>query len=219
MIRKMSKELKILTGSFLALTIVALGIFAYSKKSSSDLVAVEANQVNESLVRSFNHKTGPDNAKVKIVEFYDPECEACSAFFPFIKDIVAKYKDDIQLTVRYALYHGNSTLAAKATEAAALQNKFWEYQEILFTKQDEWSHKHGPATEYFVKYATELGLDLAKFQIDLNDQKTMENIAIDIGDGQKLGVNGTPTLFINGQKLEDLNPAAFKEMVETELRK
>ena len=212
--KALGKEMKTIIASVVAILIGAVGITYFTQKKS---VATTPEPTN--LVREFNHRTGPDNAKVKIVEFYDPECEACSAFFPFIKDILSEHKNDIQLITRYALYHGNSTNAAKASEAAAKQNKFWEYQEALFVNQAEWSHRQDVPMAAFEQYAKNLGLDLDKFRLDMNDMAIMTNIAVDIADGKTLGVNGTPTIFINGVKLEKLHPTSFKEMVEMELKK
>ncbi len=212
--KALSKEMKTIIISVVAILIGVIGITYFTQKKSEVAVTEPTN-----LIREFNHRTGPDNAKVKIVEFYDPECEACSAFFPYVKDILAQYKNDIQLITRYALYHGNSTTAAKASEAAARQNKFWEYQEALFVNQHEWSHRQDVPMAAFEQYAKNLGLDMDKFRLDMNDMSIMTNISIDISDGKTLGVNGTPTIFINGKKLEKLHPTNFKEMVELELKK
>ena len=85
--------------------------------------------------------------------------------------------------------------------------------------QREWSHSKGPALDSFIKYAKDLDLNIAQFQADINDLRRMETISIDLEDGKRLGVNGTPTIFINGKKLEHLNPNSFKEMIEEELKK
>lgn len=217
--KQFTKEIVILLSSFAVIIAIAAGVYYFTQKEKVDSAADSSAVTPLNLVRDFNHKKGPENAKVKIVEFYDPECEACAAFAPFIKEIVARFPDDIQLTVRYALYHGNSTLAAKASDAAAIQGKFWEFQDLLFVRQNEWSHQQGPATSYFLKYAQELGMDTAKFETDMNDLKRMETISIDLEDGTRVGVNGTPTIFVNGKKLEQLNPNAFRDLVESEIKK
>ncbi len=213
---QLTKEIKIMLASFVGIIIIAASIFWLSQKNSD---SVDTSSIPENLTRDFNHKTGPDNAKVKIVEFYDPECEACAAFFPYVKEIVKRYEKDVQLTVRYALYHGNSVLAAKASDAAALQGKFWDFQELLFLNQHEWSHKNESAIPYFIKYAQDLNLDISKFKSDMEDLKRMDTINLDIQDGKTLGVNGTPTIFVNGIKLQNISPTSFQELVETELKK
>lgn len=215
---QLNKEIKVILGSIFAIVLVAVTFYFIGQRSTPEVNSM-ATKTSESLTREFNHKKGPDNAKVKIVEFYDPECEACAAFFPYAKEIISRYEKDIQLTVRYATYHGNSMLAAKASDAAAIQGKFWDFQELLFLNQNEWSHKKEPATSFFIKYAQDLSLDISKFKTDMEDLRRIETINMDIEDGKKLGVNGTPTFFINGKMLHNLNPNAFKEMVENELNK
>lgn len=213
---QLSKEIKIMLASFVVIALISATFFWFGQKTNETPVDPA---IPENMTREFNHKTGPDNAKVKIVEFYDPECEACSAFFPYVKEVVKRYEKDVQLTVRYALYHGNSLLAAKASDAAALQGKFWDFQELLFLNQHEWSHKQEASISYFVKYAQDLDLDISKFKSDIEDLRRMETINIDLADGKKLGVNGTPTIFINGKKLHNISPDSFQELVESELKK
>jgi len=214
---QLNKEIKIVLGSIIAIALIAITIYSFLGNEKTD--DSPATIIQTDLTRDFNQKKGPDNAKVKIVEFYDPECEACAGFFPYVKEAMARYEGSVQLTVRYALYHGNSTLAAKATDAAALQGKFWEFQELLFLNQHEWSHKQEPSTAYFVKYAQDLNLDISKFKSDMEDMRRMETINLDLEDGKRLGVNGTPTIFINGKMLDQLNPSSFAARIEEELRK
>jgi len=214
--QKLSKEIKIIIISSVVLFLIAISFLFISKVQNKD---AGAHQPINNLTREFNHRSGPDYAKVKIVEFYDPECEACAGFYPYIKEAMKKYEGKIQLIVRYALYHGNSKLAAIATEAAGEQNKFWEYQELLFLNQHEWSHKQFPATEYFLKYAMYLKLDETKFKKDYEKEINFKNIKLDLEDGAKIGVNGTPTIFINETKLETINPSLFFQKIEEELQK
>lgn len=218
--KQLGKEVKIIAGTLLLVLAVAFGFFAFSGKKDETASAPAMAQTNGAeLIRPFNHKQGPDNAPVKVVEFYDPECEGCAAFNPYVKAIFERYGDKVQLIVRYTLFHGNSELAAKASEAAARQGKFWEFHELLFTAQHEWSHKQFPANEYFEKYAKDLSMDVEKFKADMKDLSIMENIAKDMEEGAKLGVRATPTFFINGKILSELSPNNFYEAIESELRK
>ena len=213
----MTKELKILIAS-IAIIAVCAGALLWKTQKKEETSTATTPQI-ENLIRDFNHKSGPDSAKVKIVEFYDPECEACAAFYPYVKEVLDLHKDQVQLIGRYALYHGNSLPAAKALETAAKQGKFWEYQHTLFTRQEQWSHKQTVPMDLFVEYALNLGMDTEKFKKDFDDPTAGSLIAIDIADGQRIGVNGTPTFFINGVKLERLHPDAFKEKIMEELKK
>ena len=113
----------------------------------------------EKLVKFHSHSLGNQNAKVTVVEFYDPECESCAAFYPELKKLVDIYKEHVRFVPRYMIYHGNSKLAAIATEAAGSQGKYWEMQRQLFTSLD-WTHQQAPQTERFISYAETLGLDI-----------------------------------------------------------
>lgn len=98
----------------------------------------------------------------------------------------------------------NSKLAALTTEAAGRQAKYWEMQEILFTRT-EWTHKEEPQTQKFETYATELGIDLEKFRADVKDSALLANIEKDFEEGKSIGVRGTPTFFVNGKMVESLS--------------
>lgn len=214
----LNKEIKIIVGSFIAIVAIVVAIFFMNQNSTAQTPVVEFKSDDSPLIRSYSHRTGPDNAKVKLVEFFDPECEACAAFYPHVKAVLKKYPNDVQLIMRYALYHSNSELAAKASEAAAIQGKFWEFHELLFTKQSEWSHNHFPATMHFTKYASELKLNVEKFRKDMNDLNRMAVINTDLEDGKKLGVSATPTFFVNGKTLTNFSPEGLNEAIEYELK-
>lgn len=214
----LNKEIKIIVGSFFVVIAIVVALIFMNQNSTAQTPVVELKTDDSPLIRSYSHRMGPDSAKVKLVEFYDPECEACAAFFPHVKAIMNKFPNDVQLIVRYALYHSNSVLAAKASEAAAIQGKFWQFQELLFVKQNEWSHNHFPATMHFTKYASELKMDVEKFRRDMNDLNRMAVINTDIEDGKKLGVNATPTFFVNGKTLTNFSPEGLNEAIENELR-
>jgi protein-disulfide isomerase len=226
--KKIKKEVSILISSISAIIIILAGIYFFTDKKeqvsapppvATTYESVLLNNRPTSLIRDFSHRDGPEDAKVKVVEFYDPECEACAAFFPYVQKIKSRYKNKIQLIARYALYHSNSLLAAKASDAAALQGKFWEYQELLFLNQKQWSHQQGAATTHFINYAKDLNLNQGKFIADMNDSARMHNITIDLEDGKGLQVNGTPTFFVNNKQLEKLHPDALMEAIEKELNK
>lgn len=213
----LKKEIKIVLASFFAIVAVGIVLVFMNQNSTAQTPVVAMQSDDSPLIRSYSHRMGPDSAKVKLVEFYDPECEACAAFFPHVKAILNKYPNDVQLILRYALFHSNSELAAKASEAAAIQGKFWEFYELLFTKQNEWSHNHFPATLHFTKYASELKMDVEKFRRDMNDLNRMAVINTDREDGKTLGVSATPTFFVNGKTLTNFSPEGLKEAIEYEL--
>lgn len=157
---------------------------------------------------------GKTDAPVTIVEFLDPECESCRAFFPIVKDVLAQNGDNVRLVVRYFPLHNNSVLAIAATEAAGNQGKYWEMQELLFNKQSEWGEKQTPQTALMLQYAQELGLDGDQFAKDLSDPKIMQKIERDNADAQALNVRGTPSFFVNGKEVSSLSQAALQSAID-----
>lgn len=172
----------------------------------------------ERLVKAHNPIFGNPNAKVTVVEFLDPECESCAAFYPTIKGLINDYKDQVRLVVRYMFYHGNSKLAARATEAAGKQGKYWEMQGQLFHRTD-WTHQNSPQTEKFTEVAKNLGLDLVQFKKDLEDESILPLLEADEAEAKALGVTGTPTIYVNGRKLEQLSYMALKALIDEELQR
>ena len=181
----------------------------------------------EQLVRPDSATLGPADAKITLVEFYDPECESCAAFAPNVKKILKDYEGKIRLVARYMPLHPNSLKAAAFTEAAGEQGKYWEAQNLLFEKQAEWGTPHGPpqATKrpdidvLFTGYAKSLGLDMEKFGAAVKENRYAEKIERDKKDGQALGVRRTPTFFVNGRELARFGETELRSLIEDEMKK
>lgn len=179
------------------------------------------------LVRPDSATLGPADAKVTLVEFYDPECEACASFAPTVKQILKDYEGRIRLVARYVPLHPNSLTSANFIEAAAEQGKYWEAQDMLFKKQPEWGTKHGappdpsapPINVLFDKYAKELGLDLEKASRAITERRFEKKIEQDKKDGQGLGVRKTPTFFVNGRMQNGFGEAGLRALIEEEMNK
>ncbi|WP_326561733.1 DsbA family protein [Micromonospora sp. NBC_01796] len=177
---------------------------------------------NPALVRPDSHRLSTaTDGKVTVVEFLDFECEACGATYPTVEKIRAAYADRITFVVRYfpVASHPNAELAARAVEAAARQGKFEAMYGLMFQRQTQWGHQDGkPQTDTFAGYARELGLDLDRFALDLQDPEVAERVAADQRDGATLGVRGTPTFFINGTPIDGLpDHATFVALLDEEL--
>lgn len=171
------------------------------------------------LVRPDSPVIGPADARVTMVEFLDPECESCRAAFADVKAILDDYPKDLRLVVRYFPLHGNSVLAAAATEAAGEQGKYEEMQELLFARQPEWGEQQTPQTEKFVEYADELGLDVPRFRASLDKQEYRDKVARDKADGIAVGVTGTPTFFVDGKWISRPSPAALRAAIDGALKR
>ena len=167
-------------------------------------------------------KGNPD-AQVVIVEFSDFQCPFCERFAEqTLPELKEKYIDTGKVKLIYRDFplssiHPEAQKAAEATECADDQGKFWAYHDILFEKRSEWS---GVGAAKFKEYAVDLGLDTHAFDECLDSDKYKDEVLDDLNAGQAVGVTGTPTFFINGQKLVGAQPfTAFETVIDEELAK
>lgn len=153
---------------------------------------------------------GDANARVTLVEFTDFECPACGAMQPVLEDVLKSYGDRVRFVVRnYPLpKHPHARKAAEAAAAAQAQGKFFEYTSLLFKRQNALDI---PSLK---KYASELGLDRARFDAELDGDKYAAEVKHDIDDGVVYGVAGTPTIFINGLMLRELTADALRAAID-----
>ena len=168
----------------------------------------------EQLVRADSHRlTTPAVEKAQLVEFLDFECPSCASVHPFIEELQAEYGDRITFVNRYfpLSSHPNSGQAALAVEAAAQQGKYQEMAAKLFATQAEWAGNQESQAPLFRTFAEDVGLDLGRFDSAVADEKTEERIRADITDGTALGVTGTPTFFLNGEKLTVTTTQEFRQ--------
>ena len=171
---------------------------------------------NAQLVREDSHRlTSPAVEKAQLVEFLDFECESCRAAHPLVEELKQEYGDRITFVNRYFPLpgHRNSGTAALAVEASAQQGKYQQMSAKLFESQAEWGGKQDSQAPVFRSYAQELGLDMARYDAAVADEKTRERIRKDVDDGTALGVKGTPMFFLNGKKLVLNTEAEFRQML------
>ncbi|MGW4729745.1 DsbA family protein [Streptomyces shenzhenensis] len=172
-------------------------------------------------VRDSSHRlTRPEKSELTVVEFLDFECETCGAYFPAVEKLREQYGDRVTFVARYFPVpgHRNGELAARTAEAAARQGKFEEMYTKLFITQKEWGESKDRKQDVFRSYAEQLGLNLDEFDADLADPEVAGRVQDDQRDGLALGVRGTPTFFVDGEKIA--NPAsyeAFKALIDDRL--
>jgi protein-disulfide isomerase len=150
---------------------------------------------------------GNPNAAIKIVEYSDFQCPACSRYSGIGEQLVALLGDQIGFAYRHfplREIHPNANLAAQATEVAGKSGKFWEMAQILFTTQQEWSESTQPLVQ-FVNYAQQIGLDGTTFAKQIDDKDVKALVEADYLSALVLKINATPTFYVNGQKLNNLN--------------
>ena len=172
------------------------------------------------VVREDSHRVGePGTGGVTLVEFLDFECEACAAAYPFVEQLREDYAGRVTFVARYMPMpgHPNAENAAVAVEAAARQGEFEAMYRRMYETQEQWSHRQESQAAVFRGFAQDLGLDLADYDEAVADPATLERVLADRDDGLALGVEGTPTFFLNGEKLEVSTTDAFVEQVEAAL--
>jgi protein-disulfide isomerase len=156
---------------------------------------------------------GDVNAPVTIVEFTDFQCPACAAMQPLLDDALKSYGSKLRLVVRdFPLdMHANARKAAEAADAANAQGKFFEYTALLFQRQNALD------LASLKKYASELGLDRARFDAALDSGKYAAEVKHDIADGELYGVDSTPAIFINGVALTEMSVEALRAAIDRAL--
>jgi protein-disulfide isomerase len=170
------------------------------------IVAVVAVLVAGFLLFNRNSNTAAaprsGDGRVTVVEYLDLECPSCRAAFPGVEKLKAEYGDRVTFTVRHFPIpsHRNAELAAVAVEAAGAQGKRDEMFTLMFESQQEWGGQQTSQRAAFLGFAQQLGLDMAKFESGLDDAALRERVLNERSEGSKLGVQGTPTFFINGEK-------------------
>lgn len=200
----MTTENKVIGGIIVLTMAIIVGIVMAGGQSAPPPIESAKVDTGEA-IRSTSHKLGSDDAKVKIVEFADFQCPACGQAHPILKQVLQDKGDKIQFVVRHyplSTIHHNADNAARAAEAADLQGEFWAMHDQLFATQGEWENSL-KAKDIFVTYAKNLGLNEEQFKSDFDSQTVVDRIKQDKGDGNALGVDSTPTFYINGEKYTD----------------
>ncbi|NNM47332.1 thioredoxin domain-containing protein [Knoellia koreensis] len=174
------------------------------------------------LVRENSHRlqTAADG-KVTVVEFLDFECEACRAAYPVVEDLRAKYEGKVTFVLRYFPIpsHQNSMNAAVAVEAAAQQGKLEPMYKKMYDTQAQWGEQQESRAPLFRQFAQELGLDLAAYDKAVADPATQKRVEADRNDGVALGVQGTPTFFLNGTMIQPQSVQDFEAKIDAALAK
>jgi protein-disulfide isomerase len=170
------------------------------------------------LVRMHSPALGRADAPVVIVEFLDPACETCAAFYPLVKQIMAANPDRIRLVLRYAPFHKGSDQVVAALEAARRQGKFWPALESLLAAQSDWTRNHAVQVERIWPHLERAGLNLQQLRADMEAPGVAGVIEQDLLDAQTLKVNKTPDFFVNGRALPSFGFEQLKMLVDEVLR-
>jgi len=200
------------------LVVVLVGFFGFIVFNKNK----DANSDSGTAIQGSSNYYGKEDSPVTITEFVDFQCEACYAYYPYVKQVKEMYKDQVRFQVRnFPIVSGHqfAMQAARAAEAAARQDKFWEMHDKIFEGQKIWEQTQNPQN-YFDQYAEEIGLDMEKYKADRDSSDVAAVINKDLADVEELGGTGTPTFAINGKKVENPGPTvdALSKMIEDALK-
>lgn len=167
------------------------------------------------------HALGPETAPVTLEEFGDFQCPPCGMLHPVLKTMEREFGPKLRVIFReFPLVpaHAHALSAARAAEAAGLQGKFWEMHDLIYENQSAWKDLFD-VREVFEGYATQIGLDLNRYRRDLRSQIVEQRIFLDGKRAHSLGVQGTPTVFLNGREVpfEQLAPERLRVLINNEV--
>ena len=208
---------------------ILVGLVIFSKGTNLDVSKVNINNVqtaNSQNGKIADHVFGKVGSKVTLIEYGDFQCPPCAAVYPRIKAISEQYSNQLQFVFRnfpISTIHANARASAAAAEAAGLQGKYWEMHNKIYEGQSDWSElNETDRTDYYVKLAKSLSLDITKFKSDMASTEVGAKIDYDLAIGKKADVQGTPTFYLNGKLLDSntyASDATFKDAINAELKK
>ena len=204
----------------IALVLLALlfagGAQLYRSQQAKEAAAAAAKK-KELLVRAHSPSLGRADAPVHIVEFLDPACETCAAFYPPVKQMMAANRENIRLTIRYAPFHRGSDEVVKALEASRKQGRYWQALEALLASQPAWVQNHQARPELIWPHLARAGLDTEQLKSDMQSPEIARVVAQDLMDAKTLNVTKTPEFFVNGRPLPSFGLQQLRTLVDEEL--
>jgi protein-disulfide isomerase len=206
-----AKNMRMFYGALALIALVGIGGIVYAMSRSSDMVTepLDMSQVADAatlLERAQGVTVGEPNAPVKILVFSDYMCPGCGHWAGQIEpNLKAEFIDTGK--VQYTYYdfplpgHTHSFIASRAARCAGDQGRFWEYHDRLFGTQRQWSYQQSTPTNMLLQFATDIGIDRGRFESCLRSDQHAELVTANVVLGQQLGVNATPTVYVNQRRL------------------
>ncbi len=200
---------------FLMGVFISGGYFYKSQQSEKQSQAAKDNA--SLLVRDYSMTVGSNDAKVQIVEFFDPACETCKDFYSYVKGLMEENPGKIKLVMRYAPFHEGADYNVKILEAARKQGKYWETLEAMYNGQAAWASHSNPQPDLVWQYIAGVGLNMDQLKKDMNDPQIASLIQQDLKDAKALNVTKTPEFFVNGNPMPSFGYKQLKGLVDSEI--
>ncbi len=211
---------------FAAVCVAILGGLIFLQHSNQlDVSAIDETRIiapNDKNGNIGDHVFGTTTGKAILIEYGDFQCPACKSAYPNVKELTEKYKDKMTFIFRnlpLTSLHPNARAGASAAEAAGLHGKYWEMHNMLYEKQDDWSSATAEKrTSYFEGYAQLMGIkNIDTFKADMDSKRVASKINFDLALAKKIGASATPTILLNGKKIES-DIWSDKDKFESEIK-
>ncbi len=215
----MKKSTLVLASAVVLASAFGAGAYYYKAQQAEEIGNLAAN-AGSVFVRAASPSLGAESAKVQLVEFFDPACEACRMIYPFVKSLLRTHDGKLRLTLRYAPFHEGSDYVVKILEAARLQGQevYWKSLEAILASQPSWADHGRPNPQMVWDFLEGTGLDIPKAKQDLNNPGIAALMKQDAKDLATLKINKTPSFFINGKPLTEFGQNQLRAQVEKEIR-
>lgn len=214
--RSLSRSTKISFVATLALLLVA-AVVVFVLVNQQKTERNSALDGGAQVLRENSHRldTGPTDGAV-LVEFLDFECESCAAAYPFVENLRSTYAGELTYVIRYFPIpsHQNSMTSAVAVEAAAQQGQLEGMYRMMFDTQLQWGEQTVSQAPLFRSYAETLGLDMDAFDAAVADPATEKRVRQDFDEGLELGVDATPTFFLDNERVRVTSLEQFESLVD-----
>lgn len=186
-----------------AVAIAVVVTIVVQNSTAGDTAANAPSSTVRADTRYLDQVGGADD-KVTVVEFLDFECESCAAAYPVVESLRDEFDGEIDVAIRYFPIpsHFNSQNAAVAVEAAARQGALEPMYSAMYETQASWGEQQVSMADLFREFAVQLELDLEQYDADVADPAVVERVQSDFADGVALGVESTPTFFVDDEKVD-----------------
>lgn len=213
------KKQTLLIGTVVVLIVGFLLASNWYRGAETERVETIADENTEVLAPAYAMSLGSEDARVTLVEFFDPACETCAVFHRSVKELMARYPQQVRLVMRYAPFHHGSEDVAKMLEAARLQGKYWEALEVMYATQPRWASHHNPQPELLWQLlpAAGLELDMERMRQDFGGFEIASIVQKDVEDAATLGVRKTPGFLVNGRPLPSFGLTQLQQLVAEEV--
>lgn len=211
------KQITVLSILIVVGIVFTLAFNAYNQKISQQQTAIAQSNL-AALERADAPTFGASNAKVTIVEFFDPACETCKTFYPLVKALVRDHPGQVKTVLRYAPLHPGSDQVVKALEAARLQHLFWPALEALFNGQASWASHSNPNIDNIWPLLQAAGVNVDQARKDMASEQIEQMLGRDMNDLTTLEIKQTPEFFVNGKPMPSFSYEALKQLVAEELQ-